>query len=143
MDQQNELESKKYKCENASAEGLLSKVNDKYDPVFLAQLMYSLKEERERTNSLIATVIHKVEALEMKIEEMEKGRAKEEGIMLGEVDSELLKYVKKKRVVCAEEVQEHFKYKGKNGASSRLHRLFSLGYLKKTYAGRKVYYSIK
>ncbi|MCX8200046.1 MAG: hypothetical protein N3G76_01100, partial [Candidatus Micrarchaeota archaeon] len=105
-----------------------------------------LKEERERTNSLIATAISKIEKLEMQVEslekELERSRKKEKSL-LGEVDSELLAYVRKMRMVTAEEVQKHFNYKGTNGASSRLHRLFSLGYLDKRQAGRKVYYLIK
>jgi len=149
MEEQKELAAKDYKFEaavaDANAEEKIALSKNAQDPVFLAQLMYSLKEERERTNSLIATVLSKVEKLEMKIEMLERelGKAEKKDEFLGEVDSELLRYVKKMKMVTAEEVQKHFKYKGTNGASSRLHRLFSLGYLDKKQAGRKVLYIIK
>lgn len=148
MSEQKGLAAKEYKCEVAlaNAEEKIATSKDFTDPVFIAQLMYSLKEERERTNSLIATVIGKIEKLEMQVEKLENelGKArKKEKTLLGEVDSELLGYVRKMKIVTAEEVQKHFNYKGTNGASSRLHRLFSLGYLEKRQAGRKVHYLIK
>jgi hypothetical protein len=150
MNEQKELAGKEYKFEaavaNANVEEKIVTSKDLSDPVFIAQLMYSLKDERERTNSLIATAISKIEKLEMQVEKLEGelGKArKKEKTLLGEVDSELLGHVKKMRMVTAEEVQKHFSYKGRNGASSRLHRLFSLGYLDKRQAGRKVHYIIK
>ena len=150
MDEQKELAAKEYKFEaavaNANVEEKIVSSKDLADPVFIAQLMYSLKDERERTNSLIATAISKIEKLEMQVEKLESelGKArKKEKTLLGEVDSELLGYVKKMRMVTAGEVQKHFDYKGRNGASSRLHRLFSLGYLDKRQAGRNVHYIMK
>ncbi len=141
-----ELEEKIYKCEVKNAEELMVSSKDVKDPVFIANLMYSLKEERERSNSMLATVIRKIEALEMKVEALEHKLREKDGVkeeLLGEVDSDLLKYVKKRKKVCAIEVQKKFKYKGRNAASSRLHKLYSMGYLDKKQVGRKVYYFAK
>ncbi len=146
-EQQKGLEEKKYKCETATADELLTEKNTS-NPMFMAQLMVALKDERERTNSMLATVIRKMESLEMKVESLEaelaKAKKKEKKeILLGEVDSELLSYIKQKRMVTADEVQAHFNYKGKNAASSRMHKLYAMGLLDKKQAGRKVYYIMK
>lgn len=140
-----ELEEKKYKCEVKNAEELMVNSKNAKDPVFLANLMFSLKDERERSNNMIATVIRKIEALEMKVEALEQKLKEKENSknLLGEVDSDLLKYVRKKRRVCAVEVQKRFNYKGRNAASSRLHKLYSMGYLDKKQVGRRVYYFAK
>ncbi|MEM0438376.1 MAG: hypothetical protein QXU54_03705 [Candidatus Micrarchaeia archaeon] len=145
MEQQNQLEAKEYKCETTVAEESLLAGKDISNPAFLAQLLISIRDERERTNSMIATVIRKVEALEMKVEalEGELKRVRNKGNkspVLGDIDSELLGFVRKMKRVTAEEVQKHFNYKGRNGASSRLHRLFTQGLLEKVQAGRKVLY---
>ncbi len=126
-----EFSNKKYKSDELSA------------GIELAEILYSLKEERETTNRMLATILKKIEELEIKIERLEGSKEEKKGQILGDKDEELLKFVRKKKKVTASEVQKHFKYKGRNGASSRLHKLYTMGLLEKVQAGRKVYYLIK
>ncbi|MFA5108273.1 MAG: hypothetical protein WC492_01940 [Candidatus Micrarchaeia archaeon] len=64
-------------------------------------------------------------------------------MLLAPADEQIVNIIRTKGVVCATDVQAHFKYKGTNAASARLNRLASLGVLEKQQAGRKVYYKIK
>jgi hypothetical protein len=139
----NKLDAKEYKYEVKSTEKVLAEELASKDPVFMANLIYSLKEERDRTNGLLATLLRKIESLEKKIEKMEKHTIKKEERILGNVDSELIEFVKKKGKVNAKDVQKKFKYKGRNAASSRLHKLYTEGLLEKKQAGRNVYYLMK
>ncbi len=127
MAKHSELSTNKYKSEGM-------------DAFKIAELLYSLKDEREKTNRMLLAMMQKIESLEMKIERLEEQLGKKEKPLLGEKDEELLKFVKRMKKVTAAEVQKHFKYKGKNGASSRLHKLYSMGLLEKVQAGRRVYY---
>lgn len=139
----NKLDTKEYKYEVKTTEKVIAEELASKDPVFMANLIYSLKEERDRTNGLLATLLRKIELLEKKIEKMDKTLPQKEERILGNVDSELIEFVKKKGKVNAKDVQKKFKYKGRNAASSRLHKLYTEGLLDKQQAGRNVYYLIK
>jgi len=142
--ERNKLDAKEYKYEVKTTEKIIAEELASKDPVFMANLIYSLKEERDRTNGLLATLLRKIESLEKKIESIEnKTLPTQEEKILGNVDNELLEFVKSRGKVNAKEVQKRFNYKGSNGASSRLHKLFSEGLLDKKQAGRNVYYLIK
>jgi hypothetical protein len=140
----NKLDTKEYKYEVKTTEKIIAEELASKDPVFMANLIYSLKEERDRTNGLLATLLRKIELLEKKIEGIEnKTLPQKEEKILGNVDSELIEFVKKKGKVNATDVKKKFKYKGRNAASSRLHKLYTEGLLDKQQAGRNVYYLIK
>ncbi|MEM3362078.1 MAG: hypothetical protein QXV64_00320 [Candidatus Anstonellaceae archaeon] len=62
-------------------------------------------------------------------------------IMLSPIDEQILKVVRERGSVCAEDIKNIFGYRGQNAASARLARLASLNILKKYQAGRRVYYS--
>ncbi len=142
--ERNKLDAKEYKFEVKTTENIIAEELASKDPVFMANLIYSLKEERNRTNGLLATLLRKIESLEKKIEKIEnKSLPQKEKKILGEVDNELIKFVKKKKKVNAKDVQKEFKYKGRNAASSRLHKLYTKGLLEKQQAGRNVYYLMK
>lgn len=64
-------------------------------------------------------------------------------LLLSSTDEQIVSLVGLRGVACAEDVQAHFKYKGKNAASARLNRLASLGVLEKQQAGRRVYYKLR
>ena len=64
-------------------------------------------------------------------------------LMLAPVDEQIISLIRGRGHLCATDVQMHFKYKGKNAASARLSRLFELGLLEKTQAGRTVYYRMR
>jgi ribosomal protein S20 len=142
--ERNKLEAKEYKYEVKTTEKVIAEELASKDPVFMANLIYSLKEDRDRTNGLLATLLRKIESLEKKIENIEnKTLPHKEERILGDVDSELIEFVKKNRKVNAKDVQKQFKYKGRNAASSRLHKLYTEGLLDKKQAGRNVYYLMK
>lgn len=139
-----ELDAKEYKYEVRTTEKVIAEELASKDPVFMANLIYSLKEDRERTNGLLATLLRKIEVLEKKIEGIEsKTLPSHEERILGDVDNGLLEFVKKKGKVTAKEVQKKLNYKGSNAASSRLHKLYTEGLLEKKQAGRNVYYLMK
>ena len=64
-------------------------------------------------------------------------------LMLAPADEQIVSLIRTRGHVCATDVQVHFKYKGKNAASARLSRLYELGLLEKTQAGRTVYYRMR
>lgn len=107
------------------------------DPVVLGELVYKLLEERENTNRILKTLLRKIEELQRML--AEKQEMKKEAI-LPKIDEDILNTVKELSKATAEEIQLKFKYKGKNAASARLNRLYSLGLLEKKQAGRTVYF---
>jgi len=124
------------------------------DPLVLAALMNSVATERENSNRLLKTLVERLDAkfgeLEERLSALEAGRAivhgapsGDEEILLPSVDEEMLRFVKEKRHVSAEEVRRKFNYKGKNAASARLNRLFAMGLLSKRQVGRAVLYCAK
>lgn len=64
-------------------------------------------------------------------------------IMLSPIDEQIVSMIRAGGAVRAEDVRIKFKYRGKNAASSRMNRLWSMGVLEKQQAGREVYYKIK
>ncbi|MFH0927743.1 MAG: hypothetical protein V1822_04145 [Candidatus Micrarchaeota archaeon] len=64
-------------------------------------------------------------------------------IFLSSTDEQIVGLVRNRGAVCAEDVQLHFRYKGKNAASARLNRLAGLGVLERQQAGRRVYYKMR
>ncbi len=126
------------------------------DPVVLAALMHTAASERENTNRLLKTLIERLDTrfaeVETRLAAMERagapaaavhGNAEGEEVLLPSVDEEMLKFVKEKRHVNAEEVRKRFGYKGKNAASSRLNRMYEMGLLEKRQVGRVVVFFAK
>lgn len=121
------------------------------DPLVVGALLNKLTEERQSTNLLLRELnakLDKIAALESRIAELEKSnvvgkkmQVAERKVLLPEIDQEIITFMKK-GAVCAEEVQEKFKYKGKNAASARLNKLCTLGVAKKYQVGKKVYFEI-
>jgi len=122
------------------------------DPVVLAALMHTAASERENTNRLLKTLIEKLDA---KFAEVDSRLAKieangiaraapaQEEVLLPLVDEEIMRFVREKRHVSAEEVRKKFGYKGKNAASARLSRMYDMGLLEKKQVGRAVLYCAK
>ncbi len=107
----------------------------KSDPVFLGVLLHKLIEERENTNRLLKTLISKIERIEKALSHEQR-----QPQILSDIDQRIYEFVKQKGMVTAEDVMKAFNYKGQNGASARLNKLYSMGLLNKTHAGKKVYY---
>lgn len=110
------------------------------DPVVLGEMLYKLLEERENTNRILKNIMTKLETLEAKgirAPEMSKG---EQEVILPEIDEEIMKFIKDTGKVTAELVRAQCKYKGKNAASARLNKLCTLGLLRKTQVGKKVFF---
>ncbi|MCX8163318.1 MAG: hypothetical protein N3D10_02060 [Candidatus Micrarchaeota archaeon] len=62
-------------------------------------------------------------------------------IFLSPVDEQIIKTIRERGAVCAEDIKNILGYRRQNAASARLARLASLNILKKHQAGRRVYYS--
>ncbi len=126
------------------------------DPLVVGALLHKLAEERQSSNLLLKEInakLDKIDVFEKRIAELESrlatstttvsdnlGENKEKKILLPAVDEAIIAFTREKGAVCAEDVQEQFKYKGKNAASARLNKLCTLGIIKKTQVGKKVYF---
>lgn len=120
------------------------------DPVVIASLLKRLGDEKATGNLQLKEIHAKLDRLlrlEERVARLEealgaRSSARPEAI-LSEVDEQLVQFAKEKGRVCAEDVQERFKYKGRNGASSRLNRLYEKGILEKAQAGKRVLYAVR
>ncbi|MCX6777743.1 MAG: hypothetical protein NT157_02555 [Candidatus Micrarchaeota archaeon] len=115
------------------------------DPVVLGMMIYKMKEERENTNRIMKTLLARLDSLQARLEQLEtpaspQNIGKSKLTLIPKIDEEIVAFVRKKRNACAEDVQRHFRYRGKNAASARLNKLFELGLLEKRQVGRTVYY---
>jgi predicted HTH transcriptional regulator len=122
----------------------LTDVLEKYkaiadNPLTFSQIFLGLKAAMDNFNSLLIDLNKRLVEIESKIDEIES--TSHDSVALSKKDQEILDYVTTKDKVTAEELQKEFKYKGKHAASARLHKLFTMGALHKTHAGRTVYYS--
>ncbi|MDD5022801.1 MAG: hypothetical protein PHU63_01400 [Candidatus ainarchaeum sp.] len=109
------------------------------DPVILGELVYKLLEERENTNRILKTLLRRIEELQNSLQQ-KKYETIEEERMLPKIDEEIMNAIKELGKVTAADIQNRFKYKGKNAASARLNRLYSLSLLDKKQVGRTVYF---
>jgi len=120
------------------------------NPLVAGALLHKLSTERASSNLLLKQINEKLDRLmdleariasmEKKLEQKTAAPAKKEEALLPEVDEQILRFIQKKKAVCAAEVRQKFKYKGDNAACSRLNRLFDQGLLRKKQVGRKVFY---
>lgn len=117
------------------------------DPVFIATLLHKLSEERSSSNLVLKEVNAKLDrllALEARIASIEQKLGPsllQQQVVLSPTDKKIVALAKKKPV-CAEDVREALKYKGKNAASARLNALVKKSVLHKKQVGKKVYFTI-
>jgi len=107
------------------------------DPVVLGELLYKLLEERENTNRILKNILAKLEGITPGAPATEM---RKEETLVPEIDEKILEFAKQKGRITAEDVRQEFKYKGKNGASARLNRLYGLNLLGKKQVGKKVFF---
>ncbi len=115
------------------------------DPLFIASIAYALLEERENTNRILKNIMIRLNQLEEKIKSLENPKVQStqaHGINLGETDEQIISFISKKGMICAEDLRKHMKYKRKNAASQRLTKLVSLGLLDRIQKGRKVFFRL-
>jgi predicted HTH transcriptional regulator len=143
-----------YKQEFKNLTGELTQAVHKIqDPVAIATMLYSIAEEKKSSNLIVRNINSKLDNLMLKLEQLTKvldkmskqmeDRQPTQNIGISERDNEVINYIKQKKKICAKELQDKFKYKGRNAASARLSKLFKEGLLHKTYIGREVYYTCK
>lgn len=108
------------------------------NPLVLAEIYYKVLKEREDTNRILKTILMKLEALESR-----KGPANKSKALLSDLEEKIVEYIAENEAVCAEDVQAKFGYRGQNGASTRLNKLYHMGVLEKRQVGRKVYFTLK
>ena len=132
-------------------EDLSEAVYQMSDPVAIATMLYSIAEEKKSSNLVVRDIngkfdhmMEKLDRVANLLEGISQGMVTPNRMMehpeISERDQEIMKFVRSKERVCADDVQGHFKYKGRNAASARLSKLFRDNMLEKIYAGRKVYY---
>ncbi len=113
------------------------------DPLFIGALIYRLVQEREKTNKMFEQILSELKEIHTLLKEREGGNVPTTSkTALGDVDEKIVELVKERGKATAKEIADALGYRGRNAASARLNRLYTLGILKKTRAGRKVYYSL-
>jgi predicted HTH transcriptional regulator len=122
----------------------LTEVTEKYkaiaeNPLVFSQIFLGLKSAMDNFNNLLIDLNKRLVEIDERISSLESQKS-HDTLALSKKDQEILDYVKSKDRVSAEDLQKHLKYKGKHAASARLHKLFTMGALDKTHAGRTVYY---
>lgn len=90
----------------------------------------------ERLDKFEKDVKRKIDNIENLIEHSKRNEN------LTTTDKQILNFIKEKGIVCADDVQNVFTYKGKNAASARLNILYRKNYLEKIIRNKKVYYKI-
>lgn len=128
------------------------------DPVVVGKLLYNIASEKKSYNLVVRDINAKFDQLGEKLdriatllEQMNQKKAeapvqterRAETVEISDRDKEILDFVKARKRVCADDVQDRFQYKGRNAASARLHRLYRDKVLEKVHAGRNVYYTIR
>jgi predicted HTH transcriptional regulator len=132
---------------------LTSAVQQIQDPVAIATMLYSIAEEKKSSNLVVRDINTKLDNVLIKLEQLTKTLEKFNNQLenkkipqqrdVSERDNEVISYVKQKNKISAKELQDKFKYKGRNAASARLSKLYKEGIFEKTYIGREVYYTCK
>ncbi len=110
-------------------------------------LIKQMIEEREKTNKLLEEMTAKIKKLEKEIGEV-YGEGSEAGyealanreVPLSGLEARVLDFVQSKGMICADDLTEFMKYKGRNAACSRLNKLYRQGVLDRYQLGHKVYY---
>ncbi len=120
------------------------------DPLFQGALLHAIVNEKENTNRILKNIYAELErarGLEGRVARLEEKEGKAavvtDAIPLPEADARIIGFIRSAGKACAEDVQKKFGYKGKNGASARLNRLYMLGVLTKSQVGRKVLYFVR
>ncbi len=111
-------------------------------------LMKYMIEERERTNRKLEELSSKINRLKLAVETIYKDDVESEPmrgvenreIPLSGLDGQILDFVQSQQMVCADQIKEFMKYKGRNAACTRLNRLYNMGLLERYQLGHKVYY---
>ncbi len=147
-DNMNKIKQNVYKSDtpglNKEIRADLAEQMEKFkDPVVLGELVYKLLEERENTNRILKTLLRRIEELQIQVKEKNMTKEKtieRKEIILPKIDQGIYNAVKELGKVTAKKIQIRFKYKGRNAASARLNKLYSLGLLEKKQVGRTVYF---
>jgi predicted HTH transcriptional regulator len=132
---------------------LTQAVHQIQDPVAIATMLYSIAEEKKSSNLVVRNINARLDTIALKLDQLTKTLEKfnkhlenneiKPTIDISERDSEVIDYIKQKNKISAKELQDKFKYKGRNAASARLSKLYKEGILEKTFVGREVYYTRK
>ena len=111
------------------------------NPLALTNIFLGLKTAVDNFNSLLVDLNQNLKDLNDKLETVEA--PKQHAPILSTKDQKIYDFVKARDKVCAEDLQDEFKYRGKNAASARLNKLYTMGVLDKIQSGRVVYYTIR
>lgn len=109
------------------------------NPYIVGAMIHRLVEERKYTNAMLKAIMEKLDELITAYEKSQGLKTPTKNV-LSETEEEILKIVRKKGKVCAEDIRKAFNYKGTNAASAKLNSLCKKGFLEKVRAGKKVYF---
>jgi predicted transcriptional regulator len=115
------------------------------DPVTLAAILFARLETQQSTNLILKNLYAKIEKLEAELKELKEKEKEKQPVelqLLPEQDRKIIEEIKKKGFATADDIKIALNYKGRNSASSRLNKLYSLGILEKFRIGKKIYYKI-
>ena len=120
------------------------------DPVAVGRMLFTIAEEKKANNLVVKDlsskfdqIISKLDRIATLLEAQAETQNESDNHSISERDEEILEFIKTKKRVCADDLQDHFNYKGRNAASARLNKLFRDDLVEKIYAGKTVYYSLK
>jgi DNA repair exonuclease SbcCD nuclease subunit len=115
-----------------------------------AAMMHVISEERKSSNLVVKDIgskfdqiLSRLDRIATLLEEQAQNREENETIGISDRDEEIIEFIKTKKKVCADDLQDHFSYKGRNAASARLNKLFRDKLVEKIYAGKTVYYMMR
>jgi predicted HTH transcriptional regulator len=120
------------------------------DPINQGLMLYTIAEEKKSNNLVVKDIaskfdqiLNRLERIATLMEQQAQNREENSQHGISDRDEEIIEFIKTKKKVCADDLQDHFNYKGRNAASARLNKLFSHKLVEKIYAGKTVYYMMR
>lgn len=137
--------------------GITETMEDVGDAIAIGKMLFLISEEKKSNNLVVKDINGKFDQMMAKLdriatlleeaakrsEMMPAASKRPDNIDISDRDQEILEFVRSHKKVCADDVQDHFKYRGRNAASARLNKLFRDNVVDKIYAGRNVYYTLR
>jgi predicted HTH transcriptional regulator len=120
------------------------------DPVNQGLMLFTIAEEKKSNNLVVKDInskfdqiLSKLDRIATLMEEQVQNREESGLHSISDRDEEIIEFIREKKKVCADDLQDHFNYKGRNAASARLNKLFRDKLVEKIPAGKTVYYMMR
>jgi len=118
----------------------------------ILQLFKYVMDENKKNNIILKSLTEKLERIEATTgadyyEQGDQSLLPQENKLakvqpISGLDAQIMQIIQTSRncMACADDIKKHMNYKGRNAASARLNRLYSMGLLERYQLGHKVYY---